>query len=138
MTRNIAIVDTGPLVALFDGADIYHHETVNFLAASRRKHVTTLAVVTESVYLLRFNKNAQIDFLEWLQSPAVEIETLEDADLARAIEVMQKYSDLPADFADATLVAIADRLGVNEVVLFDSDFDIYRRGDGAPFIRLPA
>lgn len=59
-------------------------------------------------------------------------------DLARFIEVMQKYSDLPADFADATLVAIADRLGVVEVVSFDSDFDIYRRADGAAFIRLPA
>jgi uncharacterized protein len=138
LTRNIAIVDTGPLVALFDGGDIYHHEAVNFLATSRRKHVTTLAVITESVYLLRFNKNAQIDFLEWLRTPAVEIEPLEDADLARVIEVMQKYSDLPADFADATLVAIADRLGVNEVVTFDSDFDVYRRANGAPFIRLPA
>lgn len=59
-------------------------------------------------------------------------------DLARVIEVMEKYADLPADFADATLVAIADRLGATEVVSFDSDFDVYRRADGAPFIRLPA
>lgn len=132
------LIDSGPLYAAFDKADAHHAKAFEFFRTCRGSYASTWPVVTEVAYLLRNQPIVRIRFLEWIRQGAMLLVDLTPDDLARFIEVMQKYSDLPADFADATLVAIADRLGVVEVVSFDSDFDIYRRADGAAFIRLPA
>ena len=50
-------------------------------------------------------------------------------DLPRIIEIMKKYSDLPADFADASLLAMCERRGIREVATLDKDFDVYRTAD---------
>jgi predicted nucleic acid-binding protein len=47
-------------------------------------------------------------------------------DLLRIIDLTRKYSDLPMDFADATLVIAAERTGIHTIISIDSDFDIYR------------
>jgi predicted nucleic acid-binding protein len=47
---------------------------------------------------------------------------------------MTKYSDLPMDFADASLVAVAERMGLSRVFTLDrSDFSVYRRNGRSPF-----
>lgn len=132
------LIDSGPLYAAFDTADSQHAKAYEFFRTCRGSYASTWPVITEVAYLLRNQPLVRIRFLDWIRQGAVLMVELTPDDLARVIEVMQKYADLPADFADATLVALADRLGVLEVVSFDSDFDIYRRADGAAFIRLPA
>jgi predicted nucleic acid-binding protein len=47
-------------------------------------------------------------------------------DLARIRDIIAKYADLPADFADASLVALAERRGLFAVTSVDSDFTVYR------------
>jgi predicted nucleic acid-binding protein len=42
------------------------------------------------------------------------------------MELTEKYSDLPMDFADATLVVTAEKTGIRQIISLDKDFDIYR------------
>jgi uncharacterized protein len=56
----------------------------------------------------------------------LEIDQDTSADLPRIITLLDKYRDMPADFADASLVALAERLNVSRVASIDSDFVIYR------------
>ena len=49
---------------------------------------------------------------------------------------MAKYVDLPMDFADATLVAVAERLGIRDVATLDDDFTVYRFRDRWAFRNL--
>ena len=120
------LIDSGPLIALFDASDKYHHEAVNFIKTNKYPLVTTLASITEALHLLDFNRNAQIDFLGWVHRGAVEIHNIENNDFKRLKELTEKYRDLPMDFADSCLVYIAEKLKLNTIATIDRDFSIYR------------
>ncbi len=120
------LIDSGPLIALFDASDKYHNEAVNFIKTNKYPLVTTLASITEALHLLDFNRNAQIDFLGWVHRGAVEIHNIENNDFKRLQELTEKYRDLPMDFADSCLVYIAEKLKLNTIATIDRDFSIYR------------
>ena len=120
------LIDSGPLIALFDASDKYHTEAVNFIKNNTYPLVTTMASVTEVLHLLDFNRNAQIDFLEWIQRGAVEIHNIVNNDFERIRELTIKYRDLPMDFADSCLVYLAEKLNLNTIATIDRDFTIYR------------
>jgi hypothetical protein len=82
--------------------------------------------VTEVAYLLDFDLRAQVDALRWIHQGAVTLADITADDFERAIEIIEKYADLPADFADASLLAIAERLGIREIATVDRDFSVYR------------
>ena len=119
------VVDSGPLIALFDGSDQYHATAVRFVECNRLPLITNLPVMTEVVYVLDFSGEAQRDFLFWAQQ-ALSIDTGTVDDLPRIRAILEKYADLPADFADASLVALCARIKVWDVASVDSDFTIYR------------
>jgi hypothetical protein len=75
---------------------------------------------------LDFNRNAQIDFLEWIQRGAVEINNIENIDFQRLKELTEKYRDLPMDFADSCLVYLAEKLNLDTIATIDRNFSIYR------------
>ena len=127
------LVDSGPLIALFDASDAYHKGAVEFLKTNPYSLVTTLASITEVLYLLDFNNNAQLDFLKWVYRGGVEIFPIENNDMKRIKELMEKYQDVPMDFADACLVYAAERLKLDEIVTIDKDFLIYRIGKRKKF-----
>ena len=120
------LIDSGPLIALFDASDKYHHETINFIKSNKYPLVTSLASVTETLHLLDFNRNAQIDFIEWIHKGAVEIHNIGNNDFGRLKELTDKYLDLQMDFADLCLVYLAEKLNLNTVATIDRDFTIYR------------
>ena len=120
------LIDSGPLIALFDASDKYHHEAVGFIKTNKFRLVTTLASITETLHLLDFNRNAQIDFLEWVHRGAVEIYNIENRDFKRLRELTEKYRDLPMDFADSCLVYLAEKLNLNIIATIDRHFTIYR------------
>ena len=72
------LIDSGPLIALFDSSDKYHQKAVDFIKTNKYQLVTTLASITETLHILDFNRNAQIDFLEWIHRGAVEIYNIEN------------------------------------------------------------
>jgi len=125
-----SILDTGPIVALFDRSDHYHLDLLNFIRDFYGKLYSTLPVVTEVLYLLDFNIETQLDFLKWLESGAVVIVEIKSEDLYRIRKMMDKYRDVPMDFADATLMLIAERLKIKDILSLDKDFFVYRKSDG--------
>ena len=123
---NYILIDTGPLIALFDRDDNYHDRIKTFIKEGRYKFITTLSVITEVEHMLDFNVNVQIDFLEWIMKEGVVLQEIQQKDISRIIELTKKYRDRLMDFADATLVIAAERTGIKKIISIDSDFDIYR------------
>ncbi len=130
------VVDSGPCIALFNRDDEYHEQAVQFVRGMRAELVSTLAVVTEAMYVLDFSLMAQTDFLRWVRDGAITLVDVENADLTRVIELMKKYADRPMDFTDGVLVAIYERLGIRHVASVDDDFSIYRFKQRSRFINV--
>jgi len=130
------LIDSGPLIALFDASDIYYSRSVDFIKQNKSILVTSLASVTETLHLLNFSSGAQADFLTWLNTGAVEIENINNHELLDIKNMMMKYADLPMDFADACLVFLGDKLKIESVATIDRDFDVYRLKGKKPFTTL--
>jgi predicted nucleic acid-binding protein len=119
------IVDAGPLIALFDRDDRHHRRAVEFVRRRRERLITNLPVLTEATFVLRFSVEAQRDLLNWAHQ-ALDIDNATSADLPRIAALLAKYRDLRADFADISLVALAERLDLSLVASVDKDFAVYR------------
>ena len=127
--RNIAVVDSGPLIALFDRDDAFHQRVVGFLARQPGlRLLTTWAVLNETCALLcsRVGKQAELDFLAWAESAGLTVAAQDAASLPRIRALSEKYRDLPFDFADASVAVLAGESGIDQVLTLDRDFDIYR------------
>ena len=119
---NIA-VDAGPLIALFKRSDRHHKAALAFLGRSESATlVTNLLVVGEVAAILGGHHKDLVLGLNWILEN-VEIDHGAGLDLPRSIEIVEKYKDLPADLADASLVALCERRGTNLVASVDQDFD---------------
>ena len=123
---NTVLIDTGPLIALFDRDDKYHTSIVEFIKNTNYRFISTTAVLTETMYMLDFNTVVQLNFLEWIMKEGVIIHEIKQSNIKRIIDLTKKYSDRPMDFADATLVIAAEERGIRQIISIDSDFDIYR------------
>lgn len=124
------LVDAGPLIALFDKDDIYHKQILEFLKSYNCHLYTTWPVITETLYVLSFSTEVQLDFLSWLDRGGLRVLNFDQSILKRVIDLTKKYNDLPADFADASLVAVAERENIKDIVSIDSDFNVYQTKKG--------
>ncbi|PJZ47522.1 type II toxin-antitoxin system VapC family toxin [Leptospira saintgironsiae] len=124
--KNVALVDSGPIIALFNSSDDYHKSVFKFIKGFKGSLFTTWPVITEVIYLLSFSIDAQSDFLEWIERGSLQILDITLDDLKYIKSRMQKYSDLPMDLADASLMCIAEREGIYNIISIDSDFSIYK------------
>ena len=120
------LVDAGPLIALFDRDDRYHSAALSFLESFKGRLITTWPVITEVSHMLSFSTGVQTAFLEWLRRDALEIISLDKIHLERIIELSKKYSNVPMDLADSSLLVIAEMTGIREIATIDSDYYIYR------------
>jgi uncharacterized protein len=120
------LIDAGPLIALFDRDDAYHKKVLTFLEKFKGHLYTTWPVITETTHLLSFRTDVQISFLEWLKRDALNIINLEKIHLERIIELTKKYSNVPMDLADSSLIVVAEMTGMKEILTIDSDYYIYR------------
>lgn len=121
------------MIALFDRDDACHEQSRDFLRrAGECRLVTTSLVIGEVAAMLSDLQPNLMRFMEWL-SVVVEIDDAFREDLPRMIEIMRKYHDLPADLADASLVALCERRGIRAVASIDSDFEVYRLAKGRKF-----
>jgi uncharacterized protein len=76
---------------------------------------------------------------EMLLVGPIEIAPITKPDLSRLSLLMSRYADRPMDFADATLVHVAEREGLKTILTIDhDDFETYRIGRNAKFRILPA
>jgi len=122
-----AILDTGPWVALIDRSELQHSICVQWLKNYSGRLYSTEAVLTEVLYLLNFSVKAQSAAIDFVLKSVVEIIPSSVASLKKAKDLIKKYSDLPMDYADATLVCLAIDTGIRDIITFDEkDFNIYR------------
>ncbi|TGM60108.1 type II toxin-antitoxin system VapC family toxin [Leptospira meyeri] len=128
--KNAALIDSGPIIALFNSKDKFHKPTLKFLKSYTGELISTWPVVTEVVYILSFSVHAQTDFLEWIERGSVQIVDLNLEDLKYIKNRMKKYSDLPMDLADASLMCISEKKGIERIISIDSDFSIYKNLKG--------
>ena len=121
------ILDTGPLVALLDRSERSHPACLAFFKEVNGRFVTTEPVLTEVVYLLGPSFPMQKPALEFIMKGGAEIVPQTRDSLQRAMQLMDKYRDVPMDYADATLVALAEQRKTNEIFTLDRrGFATYR------------
>jgi predicted nucleic acid-binding protein len=131
------LLDTGAFVALVDRSETRHADCVAVLEDWTGPVVTTEAVLTETLYLVGPSWEAQQVCLEFFLRGAFAL-IPSAPDLRRIRELLQKYRDVPMDFADATLVALGERLGTDQVFTLDRrGFTVYRLYGKRPFQILP-
>ncbi|MFP4490534.1 MAG: type II toxin-antitoxin system VapC family toxin, partial [Spirochaetaceae bacterium] len=120
------LIDAGPIIALFNKDDTYHKVVKDFLKTHKGKLVTSWPVVTEASHMLDFNVQVQIDLFKWIRFGGLLIEEVNIDDIDRIIALSEKYSDIPMDLADASLVVLSEKLNIKEIITIDSDYYIYR------------
>ena len=128
MGANTVLVDTGPLVALLDPSDGARAPCRTCLEALEScELVTTEAVITECAYLLDFSTQAQASLMHLLAAGRPRIELITANDRPRIADLLVRYAKLPMDYADATLVVLAERLSTRRIFTLDrKDFAVYR------------
>jgi len=133
-----ALLDTGPWVALIDKSETMHKKCFKWLQNFSGELYTTEAVLTEVMYLLDFSTAAQLSALDFVIKGAVNLVPSTKYSLKRVQKLMDKYSDLPMDFADATLVTLAEETQVLHICTLDKkDFALYRLSKNRPFVIHP-
>ncbi|WP_424961695.1 type II toxin-antitoxin system VapC family toxin [Ekhidna sp.] len=120
------LIDAGPIIALFDQSDQYHLKAVRFLESYEGYLWTTWPVITEASHMLDFSVKAQSALLEWIDRGGLRIFDLNEEHIKRINQLTHKFSDVPMDLADASLVVVSELTGYNEIISIDSDFYIYR------------
>lgn len=121
------LVDTGPLVALFDPADADHGRCVDTLRTIEQPIATTVPVLTEAFHLLGPASLGARRLAEFIAGEGLRVLFLDEDGLTRAFALMAQYADAPMDLADASLVTMAERLDLSTVFTIDrSDFFTYR------------
>jgi predicted nucleic acid-binding protein len=130
------VVDSGFLIGLFDETDALHKRCREFLKDYRGRFLTTEAVLTQALALLSIAQ--QLRCLDWLADAAraglLEVDR-EPLDFRGIEKLVRKYADQPMDFADASVVLLAMRTGVREILTADRrDFAVYRLAGKARFL----
>jgi hypothetical protein len=121
------LLDTGALVAILDRSERNHLKCVEFLKGYHGRFVTTEPVLTEAMYLLGHSVSAQRACIDFILRGGAILMPSSSKSLKRCIRLMERLSNIPMDFADATLVVLAEEMGVNSIFTLDrKDFSVYR------------
>ncbi len=115
------MVDAGPLYAYVDADDRHHGACADLLETHPGPLIVPTLVITEVVYLLgtRLGAQAELRFLADLASGAFDVEPVHATDWLRIADLVDRYQDLPLGPVDASVIACAERLGVDEVATVD-------------------
>lgn len=126
------LCDTGPIVALLNRNDPFHVSCTKIAETTTDSFLTTQACLTEAMYLLRRDTGYQgIGFLwNFIESGLLMVAEAKATSLPRIHLLMDRYKDLPCDYADATLIALAEDTGLRSIFTIDSHFHAYRLQNG--------
>lgn len=124
------LVDAGPLIAAAVKRDRYHRVAVNWFRSHRAALLfTTLPALTEACHALP--EQAQVKLLRQVEAGTLRLCPIEESDMGRLAELIERYHDRPMDLADASVLIAAEKLGVTDVLSVDhADFDTYRTSKG--------
>jgi len=117
----VILLDTSGLLAALDESQRHHHECASLLGEATPPLLLSPFVLAELDYLLmrHIGQRAQAALLEEVARGAYQLELFGAADVARAKEVVEQYADLEIGLADASIVVLAQRHAVTEVLTLD-------------------
>lgn len=127
------IIDTGPVLAFFNERDQWHWWAKKKFSRLEPPFYTCEAVIAESVYQLLALRKDPDRVLKYVKEGYFRVEPtfVELENQNRIREIINKYHDQPADFADACLLSMYERHpDRSKIITVDSDFNIYRTRDG--------
>ena len=115
------LLDTSGLLSALDESQRYHHECATVLGEASPPLLLSPFVLAELDYLLmrHIGRHAQAVLLEEVARGAYQLEPFSAADVAHAKEVIDRYADLEIGLADASIVVLAQRHAVAEVLTLD-------------------
>ena len=132
------LVDTGPIVAILSASDEHHGRCVEQLRSIRGPLLTCWPVLTEAAWLLRSYPRALGTLMSSFQGRPFELLPLYEADLSGIAVILAKYKGLGIQLADASLVHLANREGIETMFTLDRrDFGVLRRARGKKFRIIP-
>lgn len=132
------LVDTGPLVAILSRADQHHETCVKTLRHLPGPLFSCWPVISEAAWLLRGHPREIQQLLGSVDGGFLELLSLTGSEGTAIAEVMKKYADIRPQLADAALVYLAERDGIDTIFTLDQrDFSVYRSGRRRPFRILP-
>jgi predicted nucleic acid-binding protein len=115
------IVDPGPLVAFLNRNDPDHERCAELLESYDGDLLVTPYVLTECCYLVGkyLGAEAEVNLVESVVGGDL-VQVFPDArDMARIAELMHRYRGFPLGVADASVVAVAERLKLTDVATLD-------------------
>ena len=125
--RTSALVDTGAIIAYLDKDDEWHSVCAEAFKYVNLPLLTSDAVLTEVFHFLGPRSRKLDTAINFIRSGVLTIGTIGDNDLPNLMRLIKQYRDCPMDFADATLVHLAERESLNTILTVDfSDFETYR------------
>jgi hypothetical protein len=134
-----ALIDTGAILAVLDESDPWHTVCVAALRQMRFPLLTSEAVLTETLHMVGISAKRKETAWQFVQSGTFVMAAIEHSELHEIHALMSRYSDLPMDFADATLVHLAERESIQHILTIDqTDFSVYRISGKRRFHILPA
>jgi predicted nucleic acid-binding protein len=113
------LLDTGVLYALADRDDAWHKRCRRLLASANDLLLVPVTVLPEVCYLLhaRLGPLAERRFLASVAAGELAVEDLGDSDTRRCVEILERYPAI--GFVDASIVAMAERLGLSTIATTD-------------------
>jgi Predicted nucleic acid-binding protein, contains PIN domain len=137
----VIVLDTSGLLAAIDASQRHHAAAAAALRASDGPLLLSPFVLAELDYLLstRVSSRAATSLLGQVADGAYRLEPMAAEDIARATEIIGRYRDLELGLADASLVVLAERHGIHDVLTLDErHFRAIDGPGGRPFRILPA
>ena len=131
------LLDTGALIGLLDRRQSVHAACSDFYSQWDGAIITSEAVITESTHLLSAARGGIAACIDFILHANIAVFPSTEVSLKRCRQLIEKYSGVPMDFADATLVVIAEELDTNLIFTVDHDFRIYRIHSRKPFRIVP-
>jgi len=122
------LIDTGPLVAYLALSDPAHNDVVACLDPFSGHLVTTSAVITEAMHFVADSPSGPRVLADFVTATGLQVFDLcRPPELGEAVHLMERYADTPMDFADATLLLLAEALDVHQILTIDRrGFSTYR------------
>jgi predicted nucleic acid-binding protein len=138
MTADV-LTNAGAILALLDRKDRWHNVCITAFEQLRLPLTTSEAVLTELFHLVGDTHREVEAAWKLVDSGAIVLAPIENSELPAIHALMSRYADCPMDFADATLVHLANRERLSTVFTVDqSDFNTYRLEGRRRFRVLPS
>lgn len=135
------LLDASGLLAAIDASQPSHEPAVSALRSAVPPRSLSPFVLAELDYMVstRVSRAAARLLLVEVGNGAYQLEQFTSADVKRAIEILDKFHDLDVGIADASVVVLAERYGVRDVLTLDErHFRALRDNAGRSFRILPA